>query len=308
VHHNFVQRWNEASERAAEDGVWGHDGEEDLPFPTRPSGPQGCSLVQIQRTVHAGRYSNGQPTPGGQIYDIADGERSIVEQYKQAIDAARSSIYIENQEVPIPEIAVRLQAALKRGVNVVILVPGEPEDYVRAARRNPDRKDLFDQLNALGQYETFELVGIAAWHPQRGRSSIYVHGKIMLIDDAWATIGSCNLHANSLFGHTEMNAAFWDPDVVRALRCQLLAEHLGQDTTHLHDRAALELYQRVAQENRRKRDAGDIAWQGLAFSLDPATYGEQERRFTASAPGRGADIATATSFSPTASQPPGRIR
>ena len=23
VHHNFVQRWNEASERAADDGTWG---------------------------------------------------------------------------------------------------------------------------------------------------------------------------------------------------------------------------------------------------------------------------------------------
>ena len=28
VHHNFVQRWNEASERAAEDGIWAHDGDD----------------------------------------------------------------------------------------------------------------------------------------------------------------------------------------------------------------------------------------------------------------------------------------
>ena len=161
VHHNFVQRWNEASERAAENGVWGHNGVDDLPFPTRVSSPQGRGLVQIQRTVHAGCYSDGQPTPGGQMYDIAGGERSIFDQYKQAIDAARSSIYIENQALPVPEIAVRLEQALKRGVDVVILVPAEPEDYVRAARLNPARKGFFDQLGALGQYEKFELVGIA---------------------------------------------------------------------------------------------------------------------------------------------------
>lgn len=36
----------------------------------------------------------------------------------------------------------------------------------------------------------------------------------MLVDDAWATIGSCNLHSSSLFGKIEMNASL-DPEVVR---------------------------------------------------------------------------------------------
>jgi cardiolipin synthase A/B len=96
----------------------------------------------------------------------------------------------------------------------------------------------------------------------------------MLIDDAWATIGSCNLHAFSLTGNTEMNASIWDPKVVRALRCELLTEHLGRDTSDIDDRAALCLYREIARENRRRRDANDANWQGLAFSLDPARYGE----------------------------------
>jgi cardiolipin synthase A/B len=95
----------------------------------------------------------------------------------------------------------------------------------------------------------------------------------MLVDDVWATIGSCNLHASSLFGNTEMNAAFWAPGVVRALRCQLLAEHLGQDTARLDDRSALRLYRDVARANRLKGAAGNFVWQGLAFSLAPAAYG-----------------------------------
>ena len=95
----------------------------------------------------------------------------------------------------------------------------------------------------------------------------------MLIDDAWATIGSCNLHSNSLYGHSEMNATFYDPETVRALRVQLLAEHLATDTTDLDDRDALHLYRRIADANRAKGAAGDFAWQGLAFSLDPAAYG-----------------------------------
>ncbi|MFI4998074.1 MAG: phosphatidylserine/phosphatidylglycerophosphate/cardiolipin synthase family protein, partial [Hyphomicrobiales bacterium] len=274
VHHNFVQRWNEASERMEDDGVWGHDGDDALAPPGRLSGAKGESLVQIQRTVHAGRYSDASPSPEARPYEIAGGERSIFEQYLLAIDAARRSIYIENQAIPVPAIAVSLEEALKRGVDVVILAPADPDGYVRAARRDCERSDLFDRMAQLGRYENFALAGIAARNARGDRHNVYVHSKLMLIDDAWATIGSCNLHAFSLFGSTEMNASFWDPKIVQALRCELFVEHLGQDTSHLDDRAALCLYREVARENRSRRDAGDGDWRGLAFSLDPATYGE----------------------------------
>jgi putative phosphoesterase len=70
------------------------------------------------------------------------------------------------------------------------------------------------------------------------------------------------------------STSFWDPKTVHALRRELFAEHLGQDTSHLDDGAALCLYREIARENRSRRDAGDDDWRGLAFSLDPATYGE----------------------------------
>jgi cardiolipin synthase len=116
-------------------------------------------------------------------------------------------------------VRIRFPPGLERGVDVVALVPAEPEASVRAARHNPERRLLFDRVAALGQYEHFALVGIAAKDAHGRRCNIYVHGKIMLVDDGWATIGSCNLHANSMYGHTEMNASFWEPEVVRALRC-----------------------------------------------------------------------------------------
>jgi cardiolipin synthase len=273
VHHNFVQRWNEASERAEVDGTWGGDGDDGLQFPTRLSVPHGASTVQIQRMVHPGRYRDSHSSTGSHAHDISGGERSILEQYLGAIGAARASIYIENQALPIPQVAAALEAALKRGVEIVLLVPADPEDQVRAARQSPQRQPLFDALAALGSHRNFALVGIAGLDPWGRRSPVYVHSKIMLVDDAFATIGSCNLHANSLSGHTEMNAAIWDPQVVRALRCELLAEHLDRDTAGIDDRAAFCLYREIARENRRRREANDGHWQGLAFSLDPAAYG-----------------------------------
>ncbi|MFE5320601.1 phosphatidylserine/phosphatidylglycerophosphate/cardiolipin synthase family protein [Paenibacillus sp. NPDC056579] len=274
VHHNFVQRWNEASERHEADGVWGHTGEDELPFPTLLSAPRGSTPVQIQRNINAGRYHSSHPAPGGDPYPLAEGEHSVSEQYLKAIDAARSTIYIENQALPIPEIAARLEEALKRGVDMVLLVPADPEEHVRAARRNPERKSFFEPIEALGRYENFTLAGIAGPDGQGGRSSIYVHAKVMLIDDVWMTIGSCNLHSNSFFGHSEMNAAIWDEGAVRKFRRQLLTEHLDQDTGHLDDRAALQLYRKVAEENRLKAERGDFHWQGLAFRLEPTAYGE----------------------------------
>ncbi len=273
VQHNFVQRWNEASERAEADGTWGRDGNDGLDFPARLSAPRGASIVQIQRMVHPGRHSDAYPSPESQAHDISGGERSILEQYLGAIGAARSSIYIENQAIPVPQIAAALEAALRRGVEIVFLVPAEPEPAVRAARLSGQRKPLFDALAALGRHQNFGLAGIAGLDARGRRNPVYVHSKTMLVDDVFATIGSCNLHANSLSGHTEMNASIWDPRVVRALRCQLLTEHLDRDTAGIDDRAALCLYREIAQANRRRHAANDRKWQGLAFSLDPAAYG-----------------------------------
>jgi cardiolipin synthase A/B len=228
----------------------------------------------MQRTIDAGRYGDGSPSPQAAPFAIAGGERSIFTQYIQAIGAARESIYIENQFVSAPEIVAALDDALTRGVDVVVLVPAEPDASVRTARAKPERRAFFDHLAALDRHPRFALVGIAALDEAQRRSNVYVHGKIMLVDDAWATIGSCNLHANSLFAQTELNASFWDAATVRALRCELFAEHLDRDTAAMDSRTALELYRRVAGENRLKRDSGDGDWQGLAFRLDAATYGE----------------------------------
>lgn len=271
VHHNFVQRWNEASERNAEDGSWTCDGTDRLAFPSRASEPRGSSTVQIQRMLHADRYTDGHPAPGGQPFDVAKGEHSILDQYERAIDSAQRTIYLENQAIPIPQVADRLARALDRGVEVVLLVPAEPEAHVVAARRDPAERAPFESLAALGRHPNFLIAGIAEPGPA-GRRPKYVHTKLMVVDDAWTTIGSCNLHRFSLSGHSEMNASIWDAGVARELRCTLLAKHLALDTTALDDRAALDAYRRIARENRRRRENADADWQGQAFALDPARY------------------------------------
>ncbi len=262
VHHNFVQRWNGASERLTDDGRWGVGSDIDLPFPTQLPPDRGQVFAQIQRTIHAGRYTDGRAAPAGSPFDIASGERSNFDQYCTAIDAARRSIYIENQYIEVSEILERLGSALSRGVEVVVLVPAEP-----------DGASVVPARAALARHEHFTLAGIAGVGDDGRRRAIYVHNKTMLIDDEWATVGSCNLHRWSLFGNSEMNVAFSDPSTVRAIRSALFQEHLARDTSGMADRDALRLFRRIAGENRDKLDSDDHDWQGIAYSLDANTYG-----------------------------------
>jgi phosphatidylserine/phosphatidylglycerophosphate/cardiolipin synthase-like enzyme len=272
VHHNFVQRWNEASDRGEVDGCWPDaSSQEDLPFPSGLSPTAGAVPVQIQRTVRRDRYTNGHPAPGHGAFQIAGGEHSIADQYRRALEAARETIYIEDQAIGSPEIVDRLHGALARGVDVVFLVPIDVNRQMAAGRHNPDSKPFFDSLSALGRYDNFLLAGIAAPRKAGGFQNVYVHAKIALIDDGWCTIGSTNIGNRSFYGDTELNASFWHTETVRALRVQLLAEHVGRDTSQLTDREAMAHYREVARANRPRWRAGSPL-EGLAIALDPATY------------------------------------
>ncbi len=255
VHHNFVQRWNEASERHSPDGRWGTGSEIDLPFPTRLPSRRGNALVQIQRTIHSGRYRDGRATPDGASFDIEAGERSNFDQYCAAINAARRSIYIEQQHVEVPEIIDCLRQALLRGVEVVAVVPAEGE--------------VSRELAALGAFETFTLAGIAGLGNDGQRKPVWVHAKLMVVDGEWGTVGSCNLHRHSLYGNSEMNAAFWDRETARALLAELLREHLERDISAMDDLDVLRLFRAIAAYNRKLFKAGVGAWLGLAFNLLP---------------------------------------
>jgi cardiolipin synthase A/B len=274
VHHNFVQRWNEASERKSGDGWWGNGSDEDLAFPDYTPPERGAAYVQIQRTTHPGRYTNGHPPPSGSAFDVARGEKTNLDQYCAAIRWARRTIYMENQYVEVPEIVAALDNALTRGVEVTLLLPAVP-DISSSAPVTQERIAFLKSRARLASYDNFTLCGIAGLGVDGRRKPVYVHSKLMLVDDEWATVGSCNLHHYSLFGNGELNAAFWDPEAVRAMRVGLFQEHLATDTSEMDDRGALLLFRRIARENRQRHERSDPNWQGLAFSLNAATYGQE---------------------------------
>ena len=273
VHHNFVQRWNEASERDRPDGAWPDAARAgSLPFPAALSPPAGSATVQITRTVRAGCYRDPTAAPAAAPFRIEGGERSVLEQYLAAVAAARHTVYLENQFLHAPEVLAGLQAALARGAEVVFVVPAVPMPEIGAARRDPRAAAVFAELEALGRHPRFTLAGLAASLGGGRYQDVYVHAKAALVDDTWATIGSTNVAPRSFYADTELNASLWDPGTARSLRCALFREHLGVDTAALDERAALALFRDIARANRDRRVRGEPL-QGLAFALDPARYG-----------------------------------
>lgn len=272
VHHNFVQRWNEASDRDEADGLWPDASARDaLPFPTTVSPTAGPVPVQIQRTVRRERYRDGRPAPGAAPFAIEAGEFSVVDQYRRAIEAARRSIYLEDQAIGSPEVVERLKAALERGVEVVFVVPRVENREMIAGRRDPKNADFFASVAALGEHDHFTLAGLARSLPGGGHMDVYVHSKIALVDDVWCTIGSTNVANRSFYGDTELNASFWHGPTVSALRRELLLEHLAVDTAGSDDVEALRQFGRIARDNAPRYARGEKL-RGLAHALDPATY------------------------------------
>jgi phosphatidylserine/phosphatidylglycerophosphate/cardiolipin synthase-like enzyme len=254
VARNFVERWNGASERRRTDGVWPPGArDDDLAAPARVAARRGDVDVQVTRTM-----------PGG-------GERTVLAHYLAAIDGARRAIYLENQFFAAPDVFARLDAALARGVEVVAVVPGEPLPEVRAARADPRTAATWDALARLGRHDRFTLAGLVATDGPGVLRDVYVHAKIGIVDDAWLTIGSANLEPRGLGKDTELNASCFDAGTARALRAELLREHLGDGASDEEPGRALARFRAVAQRNRERLRRGEPL-RGLAVALDPARY------------------------------------
>jgi phosphatidylserine/phosphatidylglycerophosphate/cardiolipin synthase-like enzyme len=224
----------------------------------------------VQRTIHPGRYTNTCPTPGGAPFAIADGEFSNRDQYIQAIRAAREYVYFENQSISVRPLLEEVVAAVHRGVTVVLVLPMVANSIDSPAGRHGE--PFREERRALARMPHFTLAGLAGRDANATRHPVHVHAKLMIVDDVWATAGSCNLHRHSMHGNSELNIAFADAVTVRALRCELLAEHLGQDTSALDGRSALEVFRVVAQENAHRQHGGNPDWQGIACALDPLQW------------------------------------
>ncbi|MBU6440099.1 MAG: cardiolipin synthase ClsB, partial [Betaproteobacteria bacterium] len=135
--------------------------------------------------------------------------RSIEHCYIQAIDEARESVLLVCPYF-YPGQAFRdsLKAAALRGVRVSLLLQGRADYRAAAWAAQALYRELIDAGVSIHEYQ-----------------KAYLHGKVAVVDEAWATVGSSNIDPLSLLVNREANVVVRDAgfagDLARHVREQM---------------------------------------------------------------------------------------
>jgi phosphatidylserine/phosphatidylglycerophosphate/cardiolipin synthase-like enzyme len=227
---NFRQRWNDVVQR--------HHLDDSLLVPEHPLPPplKSTTPVQIARTIPQHTYSF--PPEGG--------IQGIAQLYAHAFHTIQHFVYIENQyfwlraytgiDIPFigfdnPDMERNIQElgeALRRGAAMAIILP----DHPNVGRAFTDAglarlREAVPQAVTEGRLQAFCLATSGQQEDGEHYRPIYVHAKVAVVDDLWATVGSANLNNRGMRDDTEMNIASLSAALAQGLRLMLQSEHLG---------------------------------------------------------------------------------
>jgi hypothetical protein len=187
-----------------------------------------------------------------------DGETGVLEAYRKAIINANDFIYLENQYFTNKYIIGALKKAveLNPDLQIIMLINEVPDVPTYRSWQHYGFKFMGLDLEKL-IIEHPQIGVFAKWSGKflNGKNKLhncYIHSKVAIIDDVWATVGTSNLDGSSLssseeFGSSEisqnhrnmeMNAVMFDLDSpkkgnIENIRKILWSEHLGMDILNL---------------------------------------------------------------------------
>lgn len=188
------------------------------------------------------RRAAGRPVEHGPalaalvLRDNLRNRRTIQKTYLKALGGARKSALLANPYfAPGRKLRDGLATAAARGVDVTLLI-------------------------GVGQFRIQDAVA-HSFYPKLLKSGVKVveyrktqlHGKVAVIDDEWATVGSSNWDGLSLFVNHEANVVVKDPEFAHALRTRIEDAVAEGVTVRLEDYANIPWYER--------------AWYGAAYLI-----------------------------------------
>lgn len=173
--------------------------------------------------------------------------QEVRELYVEAIQAAERFIYIENQYFSSRAIFQALVRRLRDNtlpkVEVIFVLPKQPEALREQLAMGVAQVKLLRALKRVVDEEGHALgVYCSALPDESGADrTTYIHSKVMVVDDAFVTIGSANTTNRSLGLDSELNLS-WEGAAqakhIRRLRVSLLSEHSGCSSVALLRAAA----------------------------------------------------------------------
>ncbi len=167
--------------------------------------------------------SRSQPEHDGQ-----EAVREIENLYVALIARAQRTIYAESQYFASRRVAEAIAKRLieEDGPEIVIINPVTAQGWLEPIAMDTARARLFQELKHRDKHGRLRM-----YHPHtKGGTSIYVHAKVLVIDDAVIRVGSSNFNNRSLRLDTECDVTIErDGPQIAAIRDDLIAEHLGTD-------------------------------------------------------------------------------
>jgi phospholipase D1/2 len=165
--------------------------------------------------------------------------------YVRAIHNAKRMIYIETQYLTSccvrDALVARMNDESKPKLDIVLMLPHKPERFKEEVFIGLTQADVLDEVvkaakehgHALGLYNVATPDPAAA--PDGPPIFVYIHAKLMIVDDVFFTMGSANLANRSMTVDSEINATWVaEPgdhelrNAIRRVRVRLLLEHLGE--------------------------------------------------------------------------------
>lgn len=172
--------------------------------------------------------------------------REIEQLYLDVIRRARRRLYVESQYLAARSLAEAIAERLREpdGPEVVVVLPRHADGWLERKAMDGARKRLLRMLWEADQHNRFR-----AYYPVTSAGeTIYVHAKVLVMDDVLLRVGSSNLNNRSLGLDSECDLAIEVTDAdpradehragVLDVRDTLIAEHL--DVTDEAWRAALD--------------------------------------------------------------------
>jgi phosphatidylserine/phosphatidylglycerophosphate/cardiolipin synthase-like enzyme len=204
----FRERWDDPNSPDEDHPLaWIHDKlnhtrlhADPLP-PTVPAPPEcGPHYVQTLRTYPAIRPP----------YDFAPhGERSVARGYSKAVKRARRLIYLEDQYMWSADVARLFAEALRAhpDLHMVVVVPRVPDQEGVLA----ERPELVGRWQAIDMCRNAGESRVHVFDVENHEGTpVYVHAKVCVVDDVWASVGSDNFNRRSWTHDSELSSAVLD--------------------------------------------------------------------------------------------------
>ena len=170
-------------------------------------------------------------------YEGAEEIREVEALWLDMIAAAKRFIYIENQYLTNGKVAAAIAERMAEAdpPEIIVVMPRTADGWLEQRAMDAARVRLARAIGKVDCHNRFRIYVPVT----KGGEDIYVHAKVAIVDDRILRVGSANLNNRSFGLDSECDVVIDCAlpanaecgDQIKALREQLMAEHLAVDPT-----------------------------------------------------------------------------